>query len=323
MKRSPVTSPLTDRLVALGDVLRLRICQLLEKEELTVGELGRVLQIPQSSTSRHLRVLNQAGLLAKRADGTASYYRMNPRLEDGLANLWRAIRAEAGQSEGLAAAVAGDDQRLRAVLAERRTDSLAFFGRVAGEWDKVRGELFGQHFAMAALPALFPPQWTVADIGCGTGANAALVAPFVREVICVDQSTPMLDAAKQRLADFGNISFVRAAVEDLPLEDGTVDAVLCLLVLHHVTDPLQGLRELRRVLRPGGRMLVVDMLQHDREAYRHSMGHVHLGFSLERMAGWCDELELTARRLTPLPTDTEARGPGLFAAMIEKPRETS
>lgn len=320
MKRSTITSPLTDRLVALGDVLRLRICQLLEKEELTVGELGRVLQVPQSTTSRHLRVLNQAGLLAKRADGTASYYRINGNLENGLANLWQAIRDAANESESLAAAIQGDDQRLQAILAERRTDSLAFFGRVAGEWDKVRADLFGQHFAMGALPALFPPQWTVADIGCGTGANAALIAPFVREVVCVDQSTPMLDAARQRLADFDHINFVRAAIEDLPLEDDSVDAVLCLLVLHHVTDPLQGLCEVRRVLRPGGRLLVVDMQQHDREAYRHTMGHVHLGFALEQIAAWCDELEMQARRLTPLPTDTEARGPGLFAAMIEKPK---
>ncbi|RMF83125.1 MAG: methyltransferase domain-containing protein, partial [Planctomycetota bacterium] len=246
MKRSPIKNPLTDRLAALSELLRLRMCRLLEREELSVGEVCRVFQVPQSTASRHLKTLTDAGWLARRADGTATYYRLPLQdLPDDWAILWRTVAGQIDANGQLDE----DDRRLEAVLAERHTDSISYFGRVAGEWDRIRGELFGRSYAARAIPALLPPDWTVAYLGCGTGANAELIAPFVREVVCVDQSEPMLDAARERLARFENVRFVQGPLEALPLADRSVDAAMCLLVLHHVAEPADALREVRRVLK--------------------------------------------------------------------------
>lgn len=316
MKRSPATTPLTDRLVALSEMLRLRICRLLEQLELSVGEVAKVVQLPQSTVSRHLKVLADAGWLQKRAEGTATMYRLLlDDLEAPARALWQTIR---GQLEG-DLLVAEDLRRLGAVLAERRTDSLAFFGRVAGEWDKVRQELFGSLFTTRALLALLPRSWVVADLGCGTGNGAELLAPFVGEVIALDQSKPMLDAARKRLASLSNVRFVDGPIEAIPLDSGSVDAAVCLMVLHHVAEPVEALSEMRRIVRPGGVALVVDMLEHDRTEYRHTMGHRHLGFPPEAMREMFRRAGFEGARILPLPGDPDARGPGLFAAVGEAP----
>lgn len=312
MKRSPATSRLTDRLSAFSEVLRLRICRLLEAHELTVGEISQVAQLPQSTVSRHLKVLADAGFLQRRAGGTATYYRMV--LDDidpaGRA-LWQAVSAQLAGD----VSVEDDLRRVRAVIAQRSTDSVAFFGRVAGEWDEVRQSLFGGEFTARALLAFLPPHWIVADLGCGTGNGAELLSPFVREVIAVDQSTPMLDAARKRLAGLKNVQFVDGPLEALPLADASVDAAMCLLVLHHVAEPAGALAEMKRVIRPGGSALIVDMFEHSRADYRHTMGHRHLGFSEARTRTMMEQAGFSNCRVLPLGAESESKGPGLFVAV--------
>ncbi|MCH8066054.1 MAG: winged helix-turn-helix transcriptional regulator [Chloroflexi bacterium] len=161
MKRSPVTNLITDRLAALSEMLRLRICRLLERQELSVGEIARVVQLPQSTVSRHLKVLSSAGWLDRRAEGTATMYRLVlDDLEPEARVLWLAVRDQLGGD----VQVEDDSRRVEAVVAERRTDSVSFFGRIAGEWDDVRAELFGDEFTTRALLALLlaPPPPIVA-----------------------------------------------------------------------------------------------------------------------------------------------------------------
>jgi ArsR family transcriptional regulator len=127
----------------------------------------------------------------------------------------------------------------------------------------------------------------------------------------------MLDAARKRLKNLRNVDFTEGSVEKLPLADDSVDAAVCVMVLHHVPDPGAALREISRVLRAergGGVVLVVDMIEHDREEYRRTMGHLHLGFSEGTMLDLFREAGLTEGRVWELPSDPEARGPGLFAA---------
>lgn len=314
MKRSATSNPLTERLAALSEVIRLRICRLLERHELSVGEVASVVQLPQSTVSRHLKVLSDAGWVQKRAEGTATLYRLVPDdLDAPHRSLWLTIREQLDDD----VSVADDLRRVKSVLSERKTDSLSFFGRVAGEWDKVRGELFGEDFTARALLALLPRDWVVADLGCGTGNIAELLAPRVKQVVAVDQSGPMLEAAKKRLEGIGNVKFVAGPIEALPLESGSVDAAISALVLHHVAEPLDALREMRRVLKPGGRALVIDMFAHERSEYRHTMGHAHLGFDPESFAQEMTKAGFKRPRVDPLDCGTHARGPGLFVGSAE------
>jgi ArsR family transcriptional regulator len=311
MKRSATTTPLTDRLSALSELLRLRICRLLECSELSVGEVAKVVQLPQSTVSRHLKVLSDAGFLQRRAEATATLYRLTADDLDAPARaLWASVSPQL-QSDHM---IEDDQRRLEMVLAERRLDSLAFFGRFAGAWDEVRQTLFGSRFTLHALLGLLPADWTVADVGCGTGNAAELVAPFVQRVIAIDQSEPMLSAARKRLAQHSNITFVDGPVEAIPLEDACVDASLAIMVMHHVAEPADALAEMRRITRPGGVALVVDMLEHDRVEYRRMMGHKHQGFSDAEVRRLMHEAGFTGVRGTALPPEAEAKGPGLFAA---------
>jgi SAM-dependent methyltransferase len=312
MKRNANQTQVTDRLAALSDMVRLRILRLLEAEALSVGEVAKVLQLPQSTISRHLKVLAEAGWVVRRAEGTATFYRLI--LDDLSAEarpLWGAVREQIPETNE----VREDQRRLRAVLAERRTDSLSFFGRYAGEWDHLRAELFGAGFTSLALLSLLRRDWTVADLGCGTGNASELLAPVVERVVAVDASGPMLEAAKTRLRDAANVAFVEAAAERLPIDDRTIDAAVTVLVLHHVSEPTTLLKEAARVLRTdrgGGVLLIVDMVAHDRVEYRHTMGHQHLGFSKNDITGLLSSAGFADATYRELPTDPDAKGPGLF-----------
>ncbi|MDX2016372.1 MAG: metalloregulator ArsR/SmtB family transcription factor [Planctomycetota bacterium] len=332
MKRVDQTSSLAERLALLSEPTRLRILRLLEAEELAVGELARVVQLPQSTVSRHLKLLAEppsgAGeaWVTRRNVGTAAYYRL---LLDDLPpanlSLWLTIRAQLpGGPEH-----EEDQRRLRAVVAERRTDSAAFFGRVAGEWDQVRSELFGQRFTPLAFLSFLPRDWTVADLGCGTGNAAEFLAPVVRKVYAVDRSEPMLDAARRRLEGRSNVEFVAGDLAKLPIASASVDAAVCLLVLHHLDEPMPAVREMRRILRaqspsgtPSGSLLLVDMVAHDREDYRRTMGHRHLGFGREALTKMLHEVgfvDVTYHELAPEP---DAKGPGLFVCTARLPEST-
>ncbi|MGD9688232.1 MAG: ArsR/SmtB family transcription factor [Phycisphaerales bacterium] len=324
MNRTARSIPVVDRLVALGDPIRLRLLRLLEREELSVGEIARVLQLPQSTVSRHLKVLaelpggrrNSAGWLARRTSGTATWYRLVlDDLDTSSRALWLAVREQLGEAPELGE----DSRRLAGVLADRRTDTQAFFGRVAGEWDSVRDELFGSAFTLQALLTLLPPGWTVADLGCGTGNVSELLAPVVKRVIAVDQSEPMLSAARKRVGSGAkNVEFVRGDLTALPLADESVDAAICVLVLHHLPEPEAAVREMARIIRPGGVMLLVDMVSHGRESYRHSMGHRWQGFDVPSMVRMIASSGMHEPRLVVLPSASAAKGPGLFAATAFK-----
>ena len=309
--KTQLTIPITTKLSAIADDVRLRAAKLLETEELTVGELARVLQLPQSTASRNLKSLSAAGWLGSRQIGTSTLYRLTlDDLSDADRAVWVALRQQLEDEP----TVREDARRLRAVLEARKTDSVAYFGRVAGEWDRVRRDLFGEGFTSEAMLALIPSDWVVADLGCGTGNASAHVAPYVREVIAVDQSEPMLEAASRRLDGAENVRFVEGSVDALPLEDGSVDACVMVLVLHHLEDVEVPLREMRRITREGGMALVIDMYQHGRTDYRNTMGHVHLGFSELRMQDLFTGAGFETPRIFPVPESRGAKGPSLFSA---------
>ena len=302
-----------DRMTALADATRSRLLLLLERHELAVSELCAILQLPQSTVSRHLKVLGEEGWVASRAEGTSRHYRMaDSALDPSARRLWTVVRE---QVAGSAAAIQ-DARRLDSVLARRRTASQAFFSTSAGQWDRLRGEMFGRRADLLALLALLDERWTIGDLGCGTGQVAEALAPFVARVIAVDESAAMLAAARKRLGKTPSVELRRGELEALPIEDGELDAAIFSLVMHYVGEPERALVEAQRALRRGGRLVVLDMMPHDREEYTHTMGHVWQGFAEERVMQWARDAGFGDVRYRPLVPDPVAKGPSLFVASM-------
>lgn len=305
-------------LSAIADGVHLRTLGVLEAEELAVGEIAQVLQLPQSTVSRRLKVLADQGWVQRRAVGTATLYRCEiDDLPADLRGVWSHIRGAYAQSEEVEA----DLRRLRTVVADRKPGSAAFFGRVGAAWDDVSRDLFGERYVGEAVASLLPPGLVVADVGCGTGAFTAMLAPVADRVYAIDREPTMLDAARARLGERANVEFCLGSAERLPMADGVVDLVVLGLILHHLEEPAEALREAARVLRPAGRVLMVDMLPHTREAFRLEMGHRWLGFSRTQLSGWCDRSGLVLTGHRPLPGSPEAKGPEVFAATAIRPAE--
>jgi ArsR family transcriptional regulator len=304
-----------ERLSTLGDPVRCRLLLLLEGQELTVSEICSVLQLPQSTVSRHLKILSDDGWIRARREGTSRRYSLRSDSPEASARrLWLTVREEVASGP----AAAQDRQRLEGVLAQRRTKSQEFFTATAGEWAELRQDLFGHRFDLHSLLALLDDEWIVGDLGCGTGQITQSLAPFVRRVIAVDESDAMLATAGQRLAERDNVELRQGRLEALPIEDGALDAAIFVLVLHHLADPSRALAEAARTLAKGGRLLVVDMLPHEREEYRQQMGHVWLGFDEDQLASWLTAAGFERIRVQPLPADPAAKGPTLFSASARK-----
>lgn len=300
-----------DDLTILSDSMRSRMLLLLERQELTVSELCAVLQLPQSTVSRHLKTLSDAGWASSRRDGTSRHYTLALDERGAAARrLWQLLREQLSATPG----ADQDARRLKGVLARRQSKSAEFFESAAGQWDKLRAELFGSASHLQALPALLDADWVVGDLGCGTGEVTAAIAPFVQRVVAVDRSTDMLQAARRRLREARNVEIRRGELEAVPVADGELDAATLLLVLHHLPDPAAVLTETARVLKPGGRLLISDMLPHEHEEYRQQMGHVWLGFGEEQLRRMLTAAGFDAIRIVSLPSQPEVRGPALFVA---------
>jgi ArsR family transcriptional regulator len=307
-------SAVLGRLTTLADPTRSRILLLLEQNELTVSELCTVLQLPQSTVSRHLRWLSDEGWAVSRQDGTSRYYAVNPGLEAGASRLWRVV----GEALGASASAEHDRLRMATVLEQRRAKSREYFTTAAAQWDSVRAGLVGARADVAALVGLLDDELIVGDLGCGTGHLAEVLAPHVKRVVAVDASPMMLDAARERLRTMSNVELRLGDLESLPLDPGALDVAVLSLVLHYAPEPMRVLGEAHRVLRPGGRLLLVDMLPHERMEYRQQMGHVWLGFSGEQIRTWLREAGFTSTRVWTLPADPTAKGPTLFAATARR-----
>ena len=290
----------------LADDTRLRILALLARSELSVGELARCLAMGQSRVSNHLKILREHGVISERHEGSYTYCRLDIRLDHGrgdepgnpddlLASLWPALEpALQDLAQGEA-----DRRRLAGVLTERG-DSRAFFDRIAGDWDLIGSDFSQGTGRLEALGCLVPAERVVADVGCGTGYLARALARHVARVICVDASPAMLAQARENLADLpADVEFRQGELESLPLDDGEVDAACAHMVLHHLTDLRPGIAEMARVVRPGGDVVIVDLLPHTEAWMREDMADARLGLEPAELEAACRAigLQVIARRV--------------------------
>ena len=304
-----------DQLLVLSDPIRVRMLAILDGNELTVSELCDIVQLPQSTVSRHLKTLSDGDWVNSRRDGTSRFYTLPiDDVDPAGKRLWEVVREQLTTSP----AASHDGRRLKQVLAKRRTQTEAFFSSAAGQWDRLREELFGPTSHLKALGGLLDSDLVVGDLGCGTGVMSEWLSLFCGRIIAVDSSKEMLQAARKNLAGRKHVQLRQGSLEKLPIEDGELDVALMILVLHHTPEPKRVLEEAARSLKPGGRLLILEMMPHDHEEYRQTMGHVWLGFSEKQIAQWLHAAGFKDVRWRAMPPETKAKGPSLFVATARR-----
>jgi ArsR family transcriptional regulator len=302
----------------LSEPTRMRILALLEREELAVQELMEVLGMAQSRVSRHLGILRDAGLLRDRRDGTYVFYRFAAPEQPPWRDAWKLVQAMLRDDP----TAQRDRVALARALEARASRSRAFFDSVGPEWDSLR-KVFQDHALRArAITRLVAPGQRVVDVGTGTGVLALELARLGLEVVAVDHSSRMLEAARAKLERGGvsNVELRLGEASALPLADGTVDAALAHMVLHYLPSPPDAIREMVRVVRPDGVVVVVDFVQHESEWMRQELGVLWLGFDPEEVLGWLREAGLASPGVETFEPASPGRElPATFIASAHRP----
>lgn len=267
---------------ALGDEGRLRILRAVEISELSVAEIVEALKMPQSSVSRHLKPLRDSGLLDTRREGTSVYYRRGSVFAD--ATFAQLMSEKLAELRGASRDRAAVDRAIEL----RRKESTKFFDEIAGRYSSLTQPGGGWQAMAAAMAAGFAGQ-TVADIGCGEGDLTLLLARFAKRVVAVDLSAQMLRVVQERSEEAGvarRVTVGKGDLEKLPLDSDSMDAAFVSQVLHHAARPEKALAETARILKPGGRLILLDLAQHDQEWVRSEWADQWLGFDERELRVW-------------------------------------
>ncbi|HET9297882.1 MAG TPA: metalloregulator ArsR/SmtB family transcription factor [Candidatus Binatia bacterium] len=261
---------------ALGDPLRLRVLAAVSQEELTVGEVQEVVGSVQSSVSRNLAILREAGFIQDRKEGTNVYFSTRRDMPAPAQELFKSLRE---RIKDLPEAK-GDRARLENCRRRRLSRSRNYFETVAGDWERIRRSYFDDRVASLAIEKILPRNLVLADVGCGIGSLTFELARFARKVIGVDLSQEMLRRARELAKErrLANVDLRLGDALKLPITTHSVDAAFCVMVLHFLSDPQKAIAELCRIVRPGGSIVLVDLVQHKQEWIREQMAHRWLGF---------------------------------------------
>ena len=291
---SAALSVLVQQLRAAGEVTRARILALLAHGELSVGELTQVLNQSQPRLSRHLKFLTGAGLVERLPEGAWVFYRLP--VEGRARALVDTLNAAIDPED---ADIRRDRARLTEVKTGRAGAADEYFSRVADDWDKLRALHYSEaDIEKAVLAAAGSgPFELVIDFGTGTGRMLALFAGKARRVEGIDLSHQMLTVARSKLqeAGAGNASVRHGDATATPYPDNSANLVIIHQVLHFLDDPARALNEAARVLKPGGKLIVVDFAPHTLEHLRTDHAHRHLGVSEEDLQRWSEKAELTVK----------------------------
>jgi len=298
---------LVETLKAAGETTRMRLIALLSAGDLTVTDLTDILGQSQPRISRHLKLLLEAGLIERYQEGAWAYFRLKREGEEAgvAADLLSAL------SFG-DAVIARDAERLVAVKRERAAQASEYFSRNAAEWDEIRRLHVSEEKVEAALVSLVgeKPVDSLLDLGTGTGRILQLLDGKYRKAVGVDASRDMLSVARTNLDKTGT---ARASVRhgdifNLPLEGQDFDLITIHQVLHFLDDPQAAVAEAARVLRPGGRLAIIDFAPHELEYLREAHAHRRLGFSHEIMASWLTKAGLEVEKTVDLKDEAAGKG---------------
>jgi len=302
---------------ALADATRLRILALLEQDELSVHELQEITHMGQSRISTHLGLLQEAGFLQSRREGKRSFYRRLPLADAPTRDFLQfAMRGAKEMSE-----FSADQINLKRILSRRREQAQVYFNQVAGRFDRSYGpgrswQAFG-HLLLRILPPL-----TVADLGSGEGLLSELLARRCKRVIAVDNSERMVEygARKARKNGLKNLEFRLGDLQNPPLEPASVDLAILSQALHHAEEPIQALQGAGRILRPGGQIMILDLLQHHFEQARDLYGDRWLGFAESDLDRWLQEAGFSRIEISVVGREEDPPHFQTILAGAEKPR---
>ena len=274
-------------LKALADPMRLRVLAAVAEEELTVGEVQEIVGSVQSSVSRNLAILRDAGLIRDRKDGTNVYFSLRSDMSEPMKGLYQSLRPRFVEMPE----AKGDRERLAECRRRRIKRFHNYFEAIAGDWERIRKSYFDDCVTSVAIEKLLPSNLMLADIGCGTGSLAFELARFAGRVIAVDLSQAMIQQAR-RLAEerqTTNVDFIIGHAGNLPLEEAKVDAAFCVMVLHFLERPAEAVRELCRITQPGGSVILLDLIPHTQEWMKEQMQHRWLGFEKQTIEKWLSD----------------------------------
>ena len=271
---------------ALSDATRLRIVALLERDELSVNELQEITRLGQSRISTHLGLLQDSGLVQSRREGKRTFYKLNPQTSGATAEFIQlAIRGAKELPEH-----SHDQINLKRVLARRKEQAQVYFNQIAGRFDRVYGpgrswQAFG-HLLLRILPPL-----VVADLGAGEGLLSELLARRCKKVIAVDNSEKIVEfgAAKAKKNGLKNLEFRQGDLQNPPIDANSVDLVVLSQALHHAENPAATLRSAYKILKPGGQILLLDLLKHNFEKAHELYGDRWPGFAESDLHRWLEE----------------------------------
>ena len=274
-----------DLLRLLSDPTRARILLLLGKGEVTVGELQEILGMKQARISTHLSLLRQSGLAVDRRDGKRMHYALPADLPPAV----REVLAAATKALAEDPKAQADLRALRRLGERRRRQAEAHFDLVAGRLG--RSHCPGRSWeAVGQMLFLLVPRVRIADLGAGEGALSQLLARQAEFVHCVDNSPRMVQVGRAlaRKQGIGNLDYVLGDIEKVPLKDASVDVALLSQALHHAEHPRQAIAEAHRILRPGGRILILDLKAHAFERARELYADRWLGFDPNALCDWLE-----------------------------------
>jgi ubiquinone/menaquinone biosynthesis C-methylase UbiE/Fe2+ or Zn2+ uptake regulation protein len=300
-------SALQAALKAAGEGTRLRVLALLAEAELTVSDLTDILRQSQPRISRHLRLLVEAGLVGRHREGNWAFFRLAE--HGGGATVAHDLIARLDPADPV---VVRDRERLAEVRTARAAAAQAYFRRHAAEWDRIRRLHVADAAVEAAVAAALADRTfrSLLDLGTGTGRILELLGPSIERGLGIDLSPDMLALARARLERAGlrHCSVRQGDIYDLAMPRDSFDVVVIHQVLHYLDDGAKAIREAARVLRPDGRLLVVDFAPHDLEFLREEQAHRRLGFADETVAQWMAAAGLEVVLHKSLPPEPGSEG---------------